>query len=142
LAFGTSVSGLTTAVHDGNDKNEVRLNRVRDAERKHSREAAADILVEDAPSWRPMKNSVDHIFNGGDEPVSHRQIALCVVKSSLPRTRQALPDGTDISSPEGVAQLATSRLAGNRIDVSGAHLVPPAHRPRHPQLVNAPERAH
>jgi hypothetical protein len=72
LAFGTSVSRLTTAVHDGNDENEVRLNRVQDTVRKHPREAATDILVEDAPSCRRIKNSVDRVFDGGDEPLSHR----------------------------------------------------------------------
>src|SRR5438552_8748133 len=95
-----------------NDENEVRLNRVQHAVRKDPREAAPDVLVENAPACRRIENSIDRVFDGRDEPLSHCRIALCVVE-------------THISSHEGGAHLATSLLAGNRLDAPGAYLVPP-----------------
>lgn len=78
-------------MHDRDDDNEVRLNGVQQAVRKESREAAPDVLVEDAPSGRRLENAVDRVFDGRDEAPSHLRIAFSVVASRGLELRELFP---------------------------------------------------
>ncbi len=134
------VTRLATAMHDGNDENEVWLNRVQHTVRKDPCETAPDVLIENAPACRRRENSVERPLR------LPRRIAVPPPDHApqstelLPRTLRALPGGTHISSLQGVAHLATCLRAGNRFDAPGAHFIPPPLRLSCPQLVDAPER--
>jgi len=70
-------------VRDGDDENEVGLDRVEHTVREDPSETATNIIVDDSPSRRGFENPVEGVFNSLDEAWGQLRITLGVVTSGF-----------------------------------------------------------
>src|SRR5205823_2447122 len=77
------VTRLTAAMSDSDDEHVIRLDRVKDAVRENSGEAATNVLVERTPAQCVFEDDFDGVFDTDDEAQIQTGLLLCIVVGGL-----------------------------------------------------------